>query len=154
MVDKLDNTCVVYDCCAGIGPFVIPAVKKGVQRVLANDLNPICTKYLAENLSLNNVRIINCNFIIFFLVYPICSIFFIFVNLFFVQFSNFQLSSDSISIYNLDAVHFLKEIVASDIVNLIEMLYSSNDPTKSSLEEVCELNFEDSLNFTFFLSFI
>jgi tRNA (guanine37-N1)-methyltransferase len=40
---------------AGIGPFSIPAAKKGCT-VLANDLNPKSYHYLQENRKLNKVR--------------------------------------------------------------------------------------------------
>lgn len=45
---------VVGDVFAGVGPFSVPAGKKGVI-VLANDLNPESHKYLVENAKLNNV---------------------------------------------------------------------------------------------------
>jgi tRNA G37 N-methylase Trm5 len=39
---------------AGVGPFSIPAVKKGAL-VYANDLNPASYKWLCENVKLNKV---------------------------------------------------------------------------------------------------
>ncbi|KAL4854364.1 tRNA (guanine(37)-N1)-methyltransferase [Chlorella vulgaris] len=45
---------VVLDAMAGIGPFVIPAARKGCL-VYANDLNPVSYKYLCTNISLNRL---------------------------------------------------------------------------------------------------
>lgn len=45
---------VVCDVFAGVGPFAVPAGKKG-SIVLANDLNPESFKYLQENIILNKV---------------------------------------------------------------------------------------------------
>ncbi|OJT04443.1 tRNA (guanine(37)-N1)-methyltransferase [Trametes pubescens] len=47
---------VVADAFAGVGPFAIPAAKKGCA-VLANDLNPSSYKYLTQNISENKVRL-------------------------------------------------------------------------------------------------
>ncbi|CAG8518068.1 5621_t:CDS:10 [Ambispora gerdemannii] len=49
---KGDHICDVF---AGIGPFAVPAAKKGCI-VYANDLNPISYKYLQENGVLNKVQ--------------------------------------------------------------------------------------------------
>lgn len=49
---------VVADVFAGVGPFAIPAAKKGCA-VLANDLNPNSHKYLVQNIKTNNV----CRFV-------------------------------------------------------------------------------------------
>lgn len=46
---------VVCDVMAGIGPFAIPAGKKGVF-VWANDYNPESYRYLDENIKRNKVR--------------------------------------------------------------------------------------------------
>jgi len=46
---------VLYDIFAGIGPFSIPAAKKKCI-VLANDLNPKCCKWLAENKNKNRIK--------------------------------------------------------------------------------------------------
>jgi len=46
---------VVADIFAGVGPFAIPAAKKGCA-VFANDLNPISAKYLMENVDENRVN--------------------------------------------------------------------------------------------------
>eukprot|EP00945_MAST-04E_sp_MAST-4E-sp1_P004409 g4409.t1 len=45
---------VVCDMMAGIGPFAVPAAKKGC-KVFANDLNPCSHKYLVENIRLNKL---------------------------------------------------------------------------------------------------
>lgn len=45
---------VVADAMAGIGPFAIPAARRGC-RVLANDLNPDSHKWLLENIKINKV---------------------------------------------------------------------------------------------------
>jgi tRNA (guanine37-N1)-methyltransferase len=45
---------VIADVFAGVGPFAIPAAKKGCA-VLANDLNPQSAKYLALNVENNRV---------------------------------------------------------------------------------------------------
>ncbi|KAI0363619.1 guanine-N-1-methyltransferase [Pilatotrama ljubarskyi] len=46
---------VVADVFAGVGPFAIPAAKKGCA-VLANDLNPSSYKYLLKNITENRVE--------------------------------------------------------------------------------------------------
>lgn len=46
---------MVYDVCAGIGPFSVPAAKMKCV-VLANDLNPESYKWLNENIKLNKVK--------------------------------------------------------------------------------------------------
>lgn len=46
---------VIADVFAGVGPFAIPAAKKGCV-VFANDLNPNSAKYLSENVQNNKVR--------------------------------------------------------------------------------------------------
>ena len=45
MADLIDPDSKVIDLCCGIGPFVIPIAKRGID-VLANDLNPGTTKLL------------------------------------------------------------------------------------------------------------
>ena len=54
---------VIADVFAGVGPFAIPAAKKGCA-VFANDLNPNSAKYLAINVQNNRVRHL-CNDIYF-----------------------------------------------------------------------------------------
>lgn len=46
---------VVADVMAGVGPFAVPAAKKGVW-VLANDLNPECYKSMQHNVTQNKVE--------------------------------------------------------------------------------------------------
>lgn len=49
---------VIADVFAGVGPFAVPAGKKGCG-VFANDLNPISYKYLQVNIANNKVRLRN-----------------------------------------------------------------------------------------------
>ncbi|KAJ9079374.1 tRNA(m(1)G37)methyltransferase [Entomophthora muscae] len=46
---------VVCDVFAGVGPFALPAAKKGSQ-VYANDLNPASHQFLVQNLALNKIN--------------------------------------------------------------------------------------------------
>lgn len=55
ILQKLEPGDVLYDVFAGIGPFSVPAAKKGCI-VLANDLNPSCTKWLEINKKKNHVK--------------------------------------------------------------------------------------------------
>ena len=55
IVDSLLPGQVLCDLTAGVGPFAIPAAKKGL-RVLANDLNPAATHLLNLNARLNDVK--------------------------------------------------------------------------------------------------
>ena len=48
---------VVADVFAGVGPFAVPAAKKGCA-VFANDLNPNSAKYLAQNVQDNKVTLL------------------------------------------------------------------------------------------------
>lgn len=64
IVNKLDKNSVVYDGFAGVGPFVLPAIKKGVKKVFGNDLNPESVKWMKENVEINklankNIQIFN-----------------------------------------------------------------------------------------------
>lgn len=43
---------------AGVGPFSVPAAKKGAI-VYANDLNPASYESLCENIRLNKVHLVN-----------------------------------------------------------------------------------------------
>ncbi|KAI0715019.1 guanine-N-1-methyltransferase [Earliella scabrosa] len=54
LIDKFQPEDVIADVFAGVGPFAIPAAKKGCG-VLANDLNPSSHKYLVQNISDNRV---------------------------------------------------------------------------------------------------
>eukprot|EP00117_Sycon_ciliatum_P033048 scpid51087/ scgid25511/ tRNA (guanine(37)-N1)-methyltransferase; M1G-methyltransferase; tRNA [GM37] methyltransferase; tRNA methyltransferase 5 homolog len=54
IVEQLSRSDVVCDVFAGVGPFVIPAAKRGC-RVYANDLNSESTASLTENCRLNHV---------------------------------------------------------------------------------------------------
>lgn len=54
ITEKLSKGSVVYDVFCGVGPFSIPAAKKGCS-VLANDLNPHSVKWLKKNIKLNKV---------------------------------------------------------------------------------------------------
>lgn len=48
---------VIADVFAGVGPFAVPAAKKGCA-VFANDLNPNSAKYLSTNAENNRVSMI------------------------------------------------------------------------------------------------
>ncbi|KAI0778716.1 guanine-N-1-methyltransferase [Trametes elegans] len=54
LIEKFKPEDVVADVFAGVGPFAVPAAKKGCA-VLANDLNPSSYKYLTSNISANRV---------------------------------------------------------------------------------------------------
>merc|ERR1739838_746399 len=54
IVDAIEPGQVVCDLCAGIGPFVVPLVKKNCN-VFANDLNPVSFEFLQENIKLNKL---------------------------------------------------------------------------------------------------
>uniref|UniRef100_A0A8R1XQI0 tRNA (guanine(37)-N1)-methyltransferase n=1 Tax=Onchocerca volvulus TaxID=6282 RepID=A0A8R1XQI0_ONCVO len=55
IVQKISKQSIFYDCCAGIGPFVLPVVRNGAHHILANDLNPNCIDYIKRNLELNHL---------------------------------------------------------------------------------------------------
>ena len=55
LIAKFSKDDLVADVFAGVGPFAIPAAKKGCA-VLANDLNPSSYKYLTLNITENKVR--------------------------------------------------------------------------------------------------
>jgi len=54
LVDMFQPDDLVADVFAGVGPFTLPAAKKGCA-VLANDLNPESYKYLVMNIKNNKV---------------------------------------------------------------------------------------------------
>jgi tRNA (guanine37-N1)-methyltransferase len=54
LVDSFSEHDVVCDAFAGVGPFAIPAGKKGCA-VMASDLNPASASALKENARLNKV---------------------------------------------------------------------------------------------------
>ncbi|KAG6878122.1 hypothetical protein C0993_011836 [Termitomyces sp. T159_Od127] len=55
LVESFSHDDVVADVFAGVGPFAVPAAKKGCG-VYANDLNPNCKKYLTINVKNNGVQ--------------------------------------------------------------------------------------------------
>jgi tRNA (guanine37-N1)-methyltransferase len=55
IVQMINKSDVVYDVFAGVGPFTVPAARKGA-RVLSNDLNPESFKWLQQNVKLNKVE--------------------------------------------------------------------------------------------------
>ena len=58
-MDTFSKDDVVADVFAGVGPFALPAAKKGCA-VLANALNPESYKYLKINIDKNKVRSVAC----------------------------------------------------------------------------------------------
>ncbi|KAH7932835.1 hypothetical protein HPB49_003342 [Dermacentor silvarum] len=54
VIDLLRDGDVLYDVFAGVGPFAIPAARKGCT-VIANDLNPHSYTWLNHNVTLNKV---------------------------------------------------------------------------------------------------
>lgn len=54
LIDMFQPGEMVCDVMAGVGPFAVPAGKKGVF-VWANDLNPDCHRYLEDAIKLNKV---------------------------------------------------------------------------------------------------
>ena len=55
LVAAVPKTARLCDVFAGVGPFAVPAAKKGIA-VTANDLNPHSFRWLAENAKLNKVQ--------------------------------------------------------------------------------------------------
>ena len=56
LIDLLPVGSVVADVMAGVGPFAVPAAKKGCY-VLGNDLNPESVRWMRENQAKNKVRL-------------------------------------------------------------------------------------------------
>ena len=54
LIEKFKPDDVIADVFAGVGPFAVPAGRKGCG-VLANDLNPCSYQYLTANISENKV---------------------------------------------------------------------------------------------------
>ena len=54
IVASLRHGDVVYDVFAGVGPFSLPALRRGAT-VVANDLNPAAHRWLVHNAALNRV---------------------------------------------------------------------------------------------------
>ncbi|CAJ0586424.1 unnamed protein product, partial [Mesorhabditis spiculigera] len=91
IVNLLDGRSLVYDACAGVGPFILPAAKKKkCRKLFANDLNPDSTAYLIENIDLNKI------------------------------------DPNNLEVFTMDAVQFIREIAADDILKEIE---KCKDPT-------------------------
>ncbi|XP_043464418.1 tRNA (guanine(37)-N1)-methyltransferase [Leptopilina heterotoma] len=55
IVEFLKPQDVLYDVFAGVGPFSVPAARKGI-KVLANDLNPNSHNYLVINSKINKTK--------------------------------------------------------------------------------------------------
>ncbi|CAK9801440.1 tRNA (guanine(37)-N1)-methyltransferase [Anthophora quadrimaculata] len=55
LITFMKSNDVLYDVFAGVGPFAIPAARKGV-KVFANDLNPESYKWLQKNIIINKVK--------------------------------------------------------------------------------------------------
>ncbi|KAK8826372.1 hypothetical protein WA538_001510 [Blastocystis sp. DL] len=55
LVDSFSRSDVVADMFCGVGPFALPAAKRGC-RVFANDLNPNCFAALRDNIRRNHVE--------------------------------------------------------------------------------------------------
>lgn len=56
MVSLFNSGQVIADVFAGVGPFALPAARKGCV-VFANDLNPESVKWLRKNVERNHVRL-------------------------------------------------------------------------------------------------
>lgn len=59
LLEFMKKNDVLYDVFAGVGPFSVPAAKKGVI-VLANDLNPESYKWLEKNSTINKAKNLTC----------------------------------------------------------------------------------------------
>ncbi|XP_011306381.1 tRNA (guanine(37)-N1)-methyltransferase isoform X2 [Fopius arisanus] len=59
LLEYMEKGDVLYDVFAGVGPFSVPAARKGVT-VLANDLNPESYKWLQVNSADNKTKGLSC----------------------------------------------------------------------------------------------
>lgn len=67
IIKRFNDKSIVFDIFAGVGPFVLPAIKlKNAKKCFANDLNPFSIKYLDENIELNKVYILKNVFLMYF----------------------------------------------------------------------------------------
>jgi len=57
LVQQFSPDDVIADVFAGVGPFALPAAKKGCG-VVANDLNPESYRWLLHNIESNKVRLL------------------------------------------------------------------------------------------------
>ncbi|XP_076639767.1 tRNA (guanine(37)-N(1))-methyltransferase isoform X1 [Colletes latitarsis] len=55
LIKLMKHNDILYDVFAGVGPFAIPAARKGM-KVFANDLNPASYKWLQKNAVTNKVK--------------------------------------------------------------------------------------------------
>jgi len=55
LVERIAPADVLFDVMAGVGPFVLPALKRGVSQVYGNDLNPASVEAMKKNVSVNIV---------------------------------------------------------------------------------------------------
>lgn len=72
LVESFSKNDVVVDAFAGVGPFAVPAGKKGCG-VLASDLNPASAAALVENTKINKVSSLSDTSVIKILIYLINS---------------------------------------------------------------------------------
>ena len=87
LVKSFSPSDIVADMFCGVGPFSIPAAKKGCT-VYANDLNPSCFFYLNRNVEKNHVQ---------------------------SNTLNHSQVTKRITTFNLDAAHFIELLLTSNI---------------------------------------
>ncbi|KAK6044145.1 Met-10+ like-protein [Cooperia oncophora] len=103
VVKLFDSRSLVYDACAGVGPFVLPAIKKGrASHALANDLNPESVRWLKENAVLN--KFISGDSLLV------------------------QIPSAKLEIHNLDATAFIRGPLAEHLTKEIGNAETSESP--------------------------